>query len=179
MPDDNPRLQWQGPSWRLWVHTLRRDDGRYVEKGIIEHPGAVVLIPLQDDGTVYMLRQYRLALDETILELPAGTRGWEEPWLACAQRELREETGYRAASLTPLGSVWPAPGYSDEQLRFYLARELSRDPLQPDFDEIIDLQPLSLPRLEVMAHAGQLQDAKSIVGILRAAIYLRNHSSSS
>jgi ADP-ribose pyrophosphatase len=162
----------------LWVHTLRREDGRYAEKGIIEHPGAVVLIPLRDDGTVLMLRQYRLALDETILELPAGTRGWEEAWLACAQRELREETGFRAASLTPLGSIWPAPGYSDEQLRFFLARELSRDPLQPDFDEIIDLEPLPLSRLETMAQSGQLHDAKSIVGILRAAAYLRDHSSS-
>src|SRR5210317_1826228 len=93
------KIAWQGSSWRLRIQPVQLPDGGTIEKGIIDHPGAVVMVTLRETAAgpeVIMLRQYRLALDETILELPAGTRGWQEDWLACAQRELREETGYRA-----------------------------------------------------------------------------------
>ena len=119
-----------------------------------------------------MLRQVRLSLRQEILELPAGTRGWEEAWPACAQRELREETGYRATALTPLGDCWPAPGYSDELLRIYLAEGLEADPLPGDFDEQITLEAVALAELLVMARDGRLRDAKSVAGILRAATHL-------
>lgn len=163
------RIQWAGASWRLRVHSVRDAQGAIVEKGIIEHPGAVILIPLMDNGDVLMLRQYRLSLDQTILELPAGTRGWREPWLDCAQRELREETGYRAQTFTELGSAWPAPGYSDETMRFYLAQSLSPAPLPPDADEEIAPHPMPLATLLEMALDGRLQDAKSVVGLVRLA----------
>lgn len=166
---ENVRIEWAGPSWRLRVEELARPDGTTVEKGFIEHPGSVVLVPLRQDGNVLMLRQYRPALSETILELPAGTRGWDEGWQACAQRELREETGYRAETLTPLGRIWPAPGLSSELMATYLATNLSLAPLSADFDEIIELDPIPLDDLVQMALDGRLQDAKSVVAILRAA----------
>ena len=99
---------WQGSSWRFRVDELEAATGERIKKGVIEHPGAVVLAPMREgaDGLeVLMLRQYRLALGETILELPAGTRGWDEAWLVCAQRELREETGFRAESFHFLGEI--------------------------------------------------------------------------
>jgi ADP-ribose pyrophosphatase len=167
------RVVWTSRSWRLRVRLLTHPDGSREEKGYIEHPGAVVLVPYQDGGAVLMLRQRRATLHQTILELPAGTRGWQEEWESCAQRELREETGLRAATLTPLGEAWPAPGYSDELLRFYLATGLHADPLPADADEEISLEPLPLDELLAMARDGRLRDAKSIVGILRAAAYLR------
>lgn len=173
MPNPS-RIEWAGASWRLRVYEVRGRDGSAVEKGFIEHPGAVVLLPLLHTGDVLMLRQYRTSLQETILELPAGTRGWEENWLDCAQRELREETGYRADSLVEMGDVWPAPGYSDEVLRFYLARDLVHDPLMADADEQIALQPVALDVLVAMALDGRLVDAKSIVGVLRLDRRLRN-----
>lgn len=121
-----------------------------------------------------MLRQYRASLQKTILELPAGTRDWEEDWLDCAQRELREETGYRAQSLVEMGDVWPAPGYSDEVLRYYVARDLVHDPLMADADEQIALQPVALDELVTMALDGGLRDAKSVVGVLRLNQRLRD-----
>ena len=163
------RIQWAGASWRLRVYEAGQGDGSVVEKGFVEHPGAVVLVPQTGAGEVLMLRQFRAALRETILELPAGTRGWQESWLDCAQRELREETGYRAQTFVELGEVWPAPGYSDEVMRFYWARDLSHDPLTADADEQIELQPMALDSLVEMALDGRLRDAKSIVGILRLA----------
>jgi ADP-ribose pyrophosphatase len=123
-------------------------------------------VPRQGEQ-VLMLRQYRPALDETILELPAGTRERAEPWLECAQRELREETGYRAAQFTSLGYIWPAPGLSSEVMAIYLATGLTPDPLPADFDEQFELVPMPLVDLLEMARDGRLQDAKSVIALLR------------
>ena len=163
-------LWQQGDSWRLRLDTLQLPNGRTLQKAAVSHPGAVVLVPIRpsDAGPeILMLRQYRHVLDQEILELPAGTRGWEEDWLACAQRELREETGFRADSFTPLGQVWPAPGLSNELLALYLAEGLHPDPLDGDVDELIEVV--------AMAQDGRLQDAKSVVGVLRTAVYLQSN----
>ena len=178
---DKPTTEtvWQGASWRLKAYQQPLANGRFETKGYIEHPGAVALVPLmaiEPEPTVIMLRQYRVALDDTILELPAGTRGWEEDWFACGQRELREETGYRAGQLIPLGRIWPAPGLSDELLAIYLALDLVPDPLPADEDEEIELVTMPLATLVAMAIDGRLQDAKSVVAILRTADYMNRHS---
>lgn len=172
-------LWQQSDSWRLRLDTLQLPDGRILEKGAIEHPGSVVLVPLRpsaDGPEVLMLRQYRHVLDQVILELPAGTRGWEEEWLACAQRELREETGHRAEKFTELGQIWPAPGISDELMHLYLAQDLMPDPLSGDEDEMIELVPMPLAELVEMAWNGRLPDAKSVIGILRTAHFLTLNS---
>lgn len=169
---DHSRIAWSGSSWRLRVDTLTRPDGAPAEKGIIEHPGSVVLLPLLDEQ-VLMLRQYRPALGATILELPAGTRDWQEPWEACAQRELREETGYRAAHFTALGHIWPAPGLSNEEMAIYLATGLTPDPLPADFDEAIEVTPMPLAELVAMALDGRLQDAKSAIALLRIQTWMQ------
>ena len=119
-----------------------------------------------------MLRQYRLSLNETILELPAGTREPDEEWLACAQRELQEETGYRAENWISLGHVWPAPGLTNEEMAIYLASGLSPAPLPADADEEIEVDEMTLRDLAKMALDGRLMDAKSVVALLRAAAYL-------
>jgi len=178
--DFAPRIAWQGHSWRLRVQSVQLTDGSSIEKGTIDHPGSVVLIPLRETERgheVVMLHQFRLALGKYILELPAGTRDWQEDWLSCAQRELREETGYRATNLQPLGRCWPAPGLSNELMAVYLATGLQSDPLPQDSDEIIELRLLPLQELIEMALDGRLHDAKSVVGILRTAYYLQNSSS--
>jgi ADP-ribose pyrophosphatase len=163
---------WQTDSWRLALKEQQLPDGRRQQKPVVVHPGVVVLVPLLDDQVI-MLRQYRLALDKTIWELPAGTRGWDEDWLACAQRELREETGCRAKRFVSLGTIWSAPGLSDELMALYLALDLTPDPLNPDEDEQFERELRPLTELVEMAVDGRLQDAKSIVAILRAARYLK------
>ena len=164
-------IKWQGDAWRLQVIRIEAPDGRIVEKGVIEHPGSVVIVPLIDDQ-VLMLRQYRLSLDEIILELPAGTREHGEDWLACAQREIREESGYRAGKWHLLGHLWPAPGLTDEKMAMFIAAELTPAPLEADFDEEIEVVPYPLTEVIEMALDGRLQDAKSAVAILRTANYL-------
>jgi 8-oxo-dGTP pyrophosphatase MutT (NUDIX family) len=93
------RTAWQCRSWRLRVLEFAYPDGSVKERGVIDHPGSVVMVPM-DGENVRILRQYRIALKSTILELPAGTKEPEEDWLVCARRELREETGYRADQWT-------------------------------------------------------------------------------
>lgn len=167
------RIAWEG-KWRVRVETLRLADGRLLERAAIEHPGAVVILPLtfapgDSEPRVLMLRQYRHALDRTILELPAGTREPAEPWLDCAQRELQEETGYRADSFVPLGEIWPAPGLSNERMALFLAMGLTADPRPMDADEEIAVETWPLDALVDMALDGRLEDAKSVVALLRAA----------
>ncbi|CUS04609.2 ADP-ribose pyrophosphatase [Candidatus Promineifilum breve] len=166
------RIVWEG-KWRLRVETLRLPDGHVFERGAIDHPGAVVIAPLLfgADGAplLLMLRQHRHTLDQTILELPAGTREPDEPWLECAQRELREETGQRAAHFMPLGEIWPAPGLTNERMALFLATDLSPDPLPMDVDEAITVEAWPLAALVEMALDGRLEDGKSVVTVLRVA----------
>ena len=167
---------WRGKSWRLCSAARVLADGTLVKTTFIDHPGAVVLVPWLDDSpepTVLMLRQYRHALADFILELPAGTRGENEDWNACAQRELREETGQEAEQLIELGRCWPAPGVSNEIMAIYLACGLHTNPLPQDDDEEIEVVPYPFNDLVRMALDGSLLDAKSIVGILRTARYKR------
>lgn len=166
---------WQGASWALRQGAGPAAAVDHPGKAYIDHPGAVVLVPLIEAGPspeILVLQQHRPAIAQTILELPAGTRGWQEPWLVCAQRELREETGCRAAQFISLGNVWPAPGLSNELMALYLATGLTPDPLPQDADEQIEVVRRPLTELVAMALDGRLGDAKSIVAILRAATHL-------
>lgn len=165
------RVQWQDKNWRLLVKRFTLPNGASFERGIVDHPGSVVIVPLLGES-VLMLWQHRSTLGHEILEVPAGTREWDEAWLDCAQRELQEETGYRAADFIPLGEVWPAPGLTNELMALYLATGLEPDPLPGDPDEQIQVRPMALQDLVVMALDGRLKDAKSVVSILRAAKYL-------
>lgn len=174
------KIIWQGSSWYLQVDSLLLNDGLTVKKGAVIHPGSVVLVPIRplpnQRYEVLMLKQHRHVLDRTILELPAGTREWEEDWLPCAQRELQEETGHRAEQLDLLGKVWPAPGFTNELMHIYLAQDLHHDPLPGDVDEEIEVVPMLLDELLVMVENGRIQDAKTIISLQKTASFLQKNS---
>lgn len=173
-----PRLIWQGPGWRLNEETAVLPDGRIMTISAVRHPGAVVLIPIRGSGSatdVLMLHQFRPVINQTILELPAGTLEWGESVHPAAQRELREETGLRAADFTPLGQQWPVPGSSDELMNYFIVRDLTPDPLPQDDDEVIETEWLPLDELVAMALDGRIRDGKTIIGLLRVAHHLRKN----
>ncbi len=176
---DSKRV-WQGDSWYLQLDSLLLANGQVVEKGAVIHPGSVVLVPIRPFSEsryeVLMIKQYRHVLDQIILELPAGTREWEEPFLDCAQRELQEEVGYRADQFDLLGEVWPAPGFTNELMKIYLAQSLHHDPLVGDIDEEIEVVPMPLEELMMMIEDGRIQDAKTIISLQKTARFLQmNH----
>ena len=144
-----------------------------VELEIIEHPGSVVLVPIDENGQLYFVRQYRHAAGEELLELPAGTLEAGEAPAACAAREIREEIGMAASNLKEIGAFHLAPGYSTEFMHVFLATGLSHAPLKPDDDEYLSVETLSAADAYKLARSGQLPDAKSLAALLLAEEHLR------
>ncbi len=158
--------------------TVRRDHLRtprehLVKYDIIEHVGSVILVPVDVDGNLHFVRQYRHAAQLELLELPAGTLEVGEDPAECANRELREEIGMSAASITEIGSFYLAPGYSTELMHVYLAKDLKHDPLEADADEYLDVVHIPLAEAYRMAAAAALLDAKSLAALLLAKEYLK------
>ncbi len=139
--------------------------------GIIRHPGASLAVPVLDDGRVVVLRQYRFAVASRILEFPAGTLDEGEEPLGTMQRELQEEAGYSAARWDPLGSMLPCPGYSDEVIHLFLARELTplAEPPAGDDDEDLEVLLLEPEALDAaLASGDEALDGKSVTAWFRA-----------
>src|SRR5678815_707341 len=122
----------QGRTFKVRRDHLKTPDGRETKLEIIEHGGSVVIIPVDADGNVLFVRQYRHAAGSDLLELPAGTRDGDEPYEECAAREIREETGMEAGKLEKVGEFYLAPGYSTEFMTVYLATGLKENPLDAD-----------------------------------------------
>lgn len=174
MPPSQPETRlssqclYDGRVVRLELDAVRLASGLETQREVIRHPGAVVIVPLTDDGRVVLIRQYRYAAGRTLLELPAGTldHPGEEPQ-AAAERELLEETGHRAREWRRIAGFFSAPGFCDELLHCYLA--LGAQPAgeaAPDPDETVETVLLPLSAAQTMARRGELADAKTICGLL-------------
>lgn len=173
MADKTERPLRQTVEFRGRVLTLNRDivltpDGREAEREIVHHRGAVAIAALTDRNEILLVRQYRYAIGQETLEIPAGKLETGEEPQEAALRELREETGARAGELYSLGFLYPTCAYSDEKIYLYLARSLTFGPMQPDEDEHID--PLSLPLGEAirLCQTGEITDAKTFCALLLA-----------
>jgi ADP-ribose pyrophosphatase len=152
------------------VFKLRRDlvrlpNGRLTERDIVEHVGAVAIIPILDDRIIFV-RQFRHAVKKVLYELPAGTLRRGENPRVCAARELKEETGYEAGSLRKLFHCCLAPGYSSEIIDIYLATDLRRTKPATDSDEFIEILIVSKEEALRMVMSNEIEDAKTISGIL-------------
>ncbi len=160
------------------VFTIRRDnlrtpDGRITKFDIVEHHGSVVILAIDNDGNLLLVRQYRHAAVEDLLELPAGTLDApDEDPAHCAGRELREETGMAAKKLVELGKFYLAPGYSTELMTVFLATDLYDNPLTPDADEFLDVEKIPVAEALAIAEAGQMPDAKTLAALLMARPHL-------
>lgn len=155
------------------VFDVRQDqvslpDGRTARLDVVAHAGAVTLVPLDDAGQIWFIRQYRHPAGRVLLELPAGVMEAGEAPEVTAGREVREEIGMAAAKLELLGEFFLAPGYSTEYMYVYLATGLREDPLQADEDELIEIEKIPAARALEMAAQGEIQDAKSLAALLLA-----------
>lgn len=144
---------------------IRLPNGADATREFIVHPGAVMVVPLLDDGRLVMERQWRYPLERVMLEFPAGKLEPGEPTLACAQRELLEETGYRAAEWALAGVLHNAIAYSNERIEIWFARGLSAGERRLDEGEFLDLQLVEEAELDRLCAAGAVSDAKTLIGL--------------
>ncbi len=158
------REVWRGSFLRVFEDRVRCPDGHIATREYLRHPGAVMTIPLLEDGQVVLERQYRYPLRASLIEFPAGKIDPGETLLACAQRELREETGYEAAEWTYLGGFHNAIGYCDEKIEVYLARGLSQVGGATDAGEVLEVFTAPWRDLLGWIRTGQVTDVKTIVG---------------
>ena len=164
---------FQGRAFKIRRDTLKTPDGRETKYDIVEHVGSVVIIPIDEQGNLLFVRQYRPATGMDLLELPAGTRDGDEPHEACAAREIREETGMAAGKLERIGDFYLAPGYSTEFMAVFLATELTYNPLSPDADEFLQLEKIPVNKAIEMAEKGEMPDAKTLAALFLARTYLK------
>ena len=153
---------------------VRLPNGNTSTREWIKHPGAVCCIPILPDGKIGSIKQYRYAVKEEMIEIPAGKLDQNEIPEKCALRELEEETGYRANKLTLLANIHPAVGFTDEKMWLYLAEGLFKTKQSLDADEFLYLFPTKLNKAVDMVWSGKITDVKTIIGILWAQRTLLN-----
>ncbi len=165
-----------GRVFDITVENVTFPNGTNIDLEIIRHPGASAVVPLTSDNEVVMLKQYRHAVGGTLWEIPAGTFDAGEAPLVCAKRELTEETGFRAAAWESIGAVTCLPGYSDERVHLFLARDLTPASQSLDPDEILEVHSIPLDKVVSMILEGEIEDAKTIVAIFRTLHIVRGIS---
>jgi ADP-ribose pyrophosphatase len=167
------RTLYSGRVVTLDIHDVILPDGQFSKREHIRHPGAAAVVALDADQKVLMVRQFRLPANQVLLELPAGTLNPEEPPEECANRELQEETGYKAAYLEYLGGFFAAPGYTSEYIYLFLAMGLSISLLPTDSDEFLEVTRIPLDEAIAMVEHGEIVDGKTVNGLLRVARKLK------
>lgn len=165
------RYAYRGKLLKLRVSQVRLPSGRETTREIVEHPGAVAIIPLLDKDKILFAQQYRMAARKELLEIPAGTLEPGETASLCARRELVEETGYEARRMRKLFSCYLAPGYSTEKIHFFLGTRLVRRKAKQAEDEAITVRAMKLSQGLRAIERGRIQDAKTICGLY----YLATH----
>ncbi len=166
---------YQGRAFSVRRDQIRFPTGGVVQRDIVEHPGAVTLLPLDGEGCIWFVRQYRHAIGTEILELPAGTLEKGEDPADCARREIQEEIGMGTHSLQKLGEFYLAPGYSTEYMHAYLATQLYPSSLPQDEDEILRVEKIPASEVMVMIRRGQILDGKTLAILLLALPFLEEY----
>jgi ADP-ribose pyrophosphatase len=155
---------------KLSLEEVRLPNGHTVTLELIRHPGAAAVVPVDREGNVILVRQYRHATGSWLLEVPAGTLDHPgEPPEECARREVEEETGYLAGRLISLGWIWTTPGFTNEKIWLYLALDLTPTRADLEDDEVLSVESLPLGEAVRRAVSGEIVDGKSVCALLRAA----------
>jgi len=173
--EKNKKLSYSCKIFSVWEEEVLLQNGKTVQQSWIDHKPTVAVVAINDRHELLLIRQFRSATGQNLLEIPAGSmdHGKESP-AACAGRELAEETGYQARKLTQLFAGYLLPGYCNEFMYFFLAEDLFHEPLTPDEDEFIEVIPVSFARADELLKSGAIIDAKTALGMILAGNYLNN-----
>ena len=167
---------FDGKVVKLFLDDVRLPNGRKGRWERVEHPGAVGIVPLLDESTLLMVRQYRHAVRGDLLEIPAGKLERAEEPVECARRELLEEVGYKAEHMIKLAEFYNSPGYSDERFFLYLGKDLSPEEGESEPYEFLEVVKIDLNEALSMISHGSIRDAKSIIGITLTGLFLRGET---
>lgn len=159
---------YRGRTFNVDVDRVRLPNGREMDLELVHHPGAAAVVPVLDDRTVLLVRQYRYVTGGWLLEIPAGKRDPGETPEACAAREAEEEIGYRPGKLEPLGWIWTSPAIADEKIWLYLATGLTASKQSLDRNEVLSIERVPLSAAVEQATRGEIHDCKSVCALLRA-----------
>ncbi|MFP4641715.1 MAG: NUDIX hydrolase [Dehalococcoidia bacterium] len=165
---------YQGRRVTLRVDTIQLPSGRESQREIVEFGDCVAIVAVDSEGKALLVRQYRAAVGRMLLEIPAGMIDPGETPEQSAYRELREETGYSAKRMEPLGGLYASPGYSTEYLHFFLATELEESQDTPDEDEINKVVRVPLKDVPGLIDSGEISDGKSAAGLLRVILRMQS-----
>lgn len=166
--------KYQGRAFSVRKDRIRLPNGHETDRDIVEHRGAVTIVPIDDDDIVWLVQQYRQAAGKMILEFPAGTLEAKETPYQCACREIQEEIGLAAGQLQKLGQFYMSPGYSTEFMHVYLAKQLSPSALPCDVDELLTVKKFPVSELVDMALSGQIDDAKTLAALYLAKSFIQD-----
>ena len=164
---------YPGELFQVFKDRVRLKSGKETTREIVRHPGSVAIIPRRSDGRIVLVRQFRYVTGHELWEIPASTLdkpGEDVP--DAARRELAEEAGLKAARWTTLGSAYLMPGYCDERMTFFLAEDLSATEAHAELDESFKVNPFDLHDLQVLRSTGELEDAKTLLGLAWAGVQL-------
>lgn len=161
-------VEYQGKILSVRRDTVELVNGRQAEREVVDHRGAVAIVPVDEKGRVLLVRQYRYPVLSMMTEIPAGKLDPGEDPLDCAKRELSEETGAEAEEMIFMGAMYPTPGFCNELLHFYLARGLKFGQTHPDEDEFVEVQWLPLEEVYGMIMNNEIRDMKTVAGVLKA-----------
>ncbi len=165
----NTQTIYDGYIVKLDLLDVELPDGAMGKREIVRHPGAVAMVALDDAQNVLLVRQYRVAAGQVMLEIPAGTLEPGEASEACAIRELQEEAGYKPRKVEAMGGIYTAPGYTTEFIHLFLMTELEESSLAMDADEFIEVQRMPLKAALALVESGEINDGKTVIGLLRVA----------
>lgn len=169
---DTTRI-FDGKVVKLFVDKAQLENGDIVTREVIKHPGGVCVVPLDENGNVLFVKQYRYPHHQVMLEIPAGKLEWGESHHDCGLRELREETGCTCDSYTYLGSLVPTPAYCGEVIHMYLAEGLHYGAQDLDEDEFLDIERIPLEKAAEMVMNNEIPDAKTQLAILKMVMRKR------
>ncbi len=166
---------YEGKIVNLRIDTVELPDKKYSKREIVEHPGAVGIIPITHDNCIIMVKQFRKAIEKYILEIPAGKLEVNEEPRETAKRELKEETGYDSNQMEYLLEFYTSPGFSNEKVHLFLATDLIEGEACPEIGEFIEITKIKIEDLMKMIDRGEILDSKTIIGINLANEYIKNN----
>jgi ADP-ribose pyrophosphatase len=177
MKKNKSSLVYQCKIFDVWEEEVDLPNGKTIKQNWINHNPTVAIAAVNDKNELILIKQYRTAVKKNLLEIPAGSlNNVEEAPAVCAQRELAEETGFQAKTLIKLFEGYLLPGYCNEYMYFFLAKDLFSAPLTPDEDEFIETIPTTFSQAQKLLNNGEIIDAKTVLGILLAKNYLQQTS---